>query len=543
MTLRVTLCLILAAIGTAGSFAADPAEPVLKTPEPNLQAPIIGPLPQAKPSVPSVSVRTHNSIDNFLAARWRTQYARPAPLSDDATFARRAWLDIAGIIPTLDDLGHFLKRDRADRAKLIDELLDSSRYPDHWTAFWGDLLRENSRIQGAPDFTFRDYIRKALRENRPYDRWVREMIAASGSTDEEPATTFLLRNNVDPNELTVSVTQVFLGTQLKCVQCHDSNTAEPWTQDHFLGVAGFFAGTRRRLDHTEPFTTRDGKKRQRKVFAVRDLRKANGRFFTGAESALGPGRPGLADLVTRADNPYFARVAVNRLWAKLMGAGLVEPPDAFGPHNPPSHPQLLDYLALEFVESGYDLKHIIRLICNSRAYQLDSAGGYAPPSSDRRLFNKQTLRRLTAEQLWDSVLVCCGLDRFDPNRITFAIDQFYPPRPNSFLAVFEAHDRKTIHQRNTDATITQALTLMNGPFLNRAVQIRRSHPLHEWRRSGDPPRTIVRKLFRHTLSRDPTRRELKITLRHLPENDRHRDLVWSDVHWALINTREFMFIR
>lgn len=540
MTLRVHACFLLAAIGAAVSHGAGPAEHDIDPPQPKPHAPIISSLPQAKPPVPRVSVRTHNPIDNFLAARWRAERARPAPLSDDPTFARRAWLDIAGIIPTLDDLRRFLKRDRAHRAKLIDDLLDSSRYPDHWTAFWGDLLRETSRIQGAPDFAFRDYIRQALRENRPYDRWVRQMIAASGSPAEEPATAFILRNNVDPTELTVSVTQVFLGTQLKCVQCHDSNTAEPWTQDHFLGVAGFFAGTRRRLDHTESFTTRNGKKRQRKVFAVRDLRKAKGRFFTGAESDLGSGRPGLADLVTRADNPYFARVAVNRLWAKLMGAGLVEPLDAFGPDNPPSHPRLLDYLALEFVESGYDLKHIIRLICNSRAYQLDSARGYPPARDNRRLFAQHVLRRLTAEQLWDSVLVCCGLHRLDPNRFAFAIDQFYPPRPNSFLAVFEAHDRKTIHERNTDATIPQALTLMNGPFLNRAVRIHRFHPLHKWRSSGDPPRTIARKLFRNTLSREPTAQELKTTLRYLPQTN--RDPSWSDVHWALINTREFMFI-
>ncbi len=499
---------------------------------------LIRPLPDQKPSPPDGRGSYQNDIDRFIAARWREQGERPAPLCDDETFIRRVYLDLAGVIPPHGDVQAFQDESRDRRDKLVDRLLSSDRYAEHWAVFWGDLFREQSNIRGMPRMAFRDYILDSLRRNKPYDAWVREMLQAGGNGQDNPETGFLLRHRNDRNDAVVSITQVFLGLQLKCAQCHD-HPYEAWKQDDFKGMAGFFKGTRRRRAFVKE-VDRNGRTVERQIDEVVSNGKGKGRFLTGDKPYLGRGRIALANLVTERANPYFARVAVNRLWAKLMGAGLVDPPDEFSVSNPPSHPALLDWLAIEFVDSGYDLKHVLRLICKSRTYQLASRGrrGAAQDDEGVRLYAQMPLRRLTAEQLHDSILRACGVLSIGRPATRPAIEKPYPARNGSFLQVFGSHDRKTVHERDTEGTIPQALTLMNGDFVNRSVRAYAQRTIRKWLKSGMSRGDVVERMFVATLCRKPTARERKWSLEMANSVDG-----WSDVQWALINSREFMFIR
>lgn len=501
---------------------------------------IIAPLPREKPVPPKTSLLTNNEIDQFIAERWQAERVRWASLSSDEQFLRRVYLDLTGVTPTLDEVGALIKRGRPNRAAIIDQLLASPRYADHWTTFWGDLLREETNIRGAAPFAFRDYIRDSLKANKPFDQFVSELITAEGDTSQNPAALFFMRHDGDAEELTITLTQTFLGTQLKCAQCHD-HKFEPWLQKDFEGMRDFWRGTRRQRIREETVNRPRGGTVTVPIFEVTTRREGSGRFLTGDEPELGGGREALAAMMTDRRNPYFARVIVNRLWAKLMGAGLVEPVDEFSPANPPSHPELLDWLAIDFIENGYDLKRTLRLICNSRTYQLETTGGVVAGEQglEKRLFQRMPLKRLTAEQLHDSILTTTGLlgrDRWEP-----AVEQVYPPRAGSFLATFNAHDRQTIHERSSEATIQQALELMNGAFLNSAVRIGADHPLTAWMRETKDADVLIERLYWHTLTRAPTKAEEKLARQHLSSAGWSLD-AWSDLHWALINTREYMFV-
>jgi hypothetical protein len=308
-------------------------------------------------------------------------------------------------------------------------------------------------------------------------------------------------------------------------------------------MRNFWNATRRRRAETSEVESRNGT-REIQLLEVLDRPKVkpNGECFTGRTSQKGRGRDALADLVTRRDNPFFARAAVNRIWAKLMGAGLVEPVDGFSASNPPSHPELLDWLAVEFVEHNYSLKHIIRVICNSQAYQRQSTGGrHGNAPSDLRLFEKMPLRRMTAEQLHDSILAACGAWNLnDRSRWAPAIEKRYPANPNEFLATFGTHDRASIHERDTDLTIPQALELLNGDFLNAAIGWHGGNPIRDWADTGASADVAIERLFYATLTRKPDRRERRIIAEYISKNP-GRD-GWSDLLWTMINTREFMFI-
>ncbi len=508
----------------------------------------IDPLPLEPPLPPQTRLVVANDVDRFIAARWEEADVRPVKTATDFDFLRRVYLDLVGRIPTFEEVEKYAGSGRKDHdANLVDELLDSRGYADHWAIFWGDLLLEQYRMDGVENNAYRDYIHDSLRKNKPFDEWVREMIAARGMVRDNPAAAFVLRQKADAEELTIATTQVFLGTQLKCAQCHD-HPFEAWKQTDFNGMKGFWDATRRRLGRVETVTNRAGQEEQMRFDQVISGDGAHGVFLTGAVSAKGDGVDGLADLITARDNPYFARVAVNRLWAKLFGRGLVDPVDAFKPDNPPSHPELLDWLAWEFITHDYDLKHILRLLATSRTYHLDTSGPPLPAkTADGPFFERMALRRMTAEQLHDSIVSATGLDhraRGEQGEARFAIDVRYPTPSGSFLSVFGSHDRNTIHERDAEATIPQALALLNGELLNDAVQLHDGHPVRRWLKKGDSVETALRRLWVQTLTREPTPAELATAskyIRSAPRND--ADKAWSDVHWAMINTREFMFIR
>ncbi|MCZ6699373.1 MAG: DUF1549 and DUF1553 domain-containing protein [Planctomycetota bacterium] len=545
-------------ISATWTLAEDPPIPTFEKTRPKGDRKFFAPLPAEKPSVPEVRMgvfRPYNPIDNFILTALKENKKRPKRQCNDWDFARRASLDLLGVIPTAADIAdRYLKWKKDERrGKWVDLLLAQQQYADHWTTFWGDLLREKGRIRGAPRNALKNYIHKCLQENRPYDRWVREMLASEGQPMKKPETAFILRDRADAADLTVTVTQTFLGMQLKCAQCHD-HPFDWWTKDEFDGMAAFWRGTQARAYKRETVFRR-GNKINNPFLEVRSRqKKGKGTFLTGVTSDQGRGTRGLADLVTRRDNPFFARVAVNRLWKKMMGIGLVNPQDNFSPRNKPSHPELLDWLAMEFIEHNYDLKHILRLIANSMTYQqtttehLARIGRRRTEATDQAdigqgaLYNGMLLRRMSAEQIHDSILVATGRYLADNRRFTPSIQVTYPPAPRSFLRAFGCTDRETLQERNTAGGIQQALTLLNGDLINDAVMMHQDHPIEYWRKQRRfNTNQTVEALFVQVLTRQPTQRERAMALRFLAGGQ--RDSSWEDLQWALLNTREFQFIR
>ena len=543
------------------------AQPDFSATRPQVEQRILDPLPTAQPEPPmGVRARANNPIDQFIAANWAKYRVIPHALCSENEFVRRAYLDITGVIPTVDQVTAYLESSTTNRRpNLIDELLASPRYADHWTAFWGDLLREQSYVQGVEVNSFRRYIRQSLHHNKRYDQWVWEMITATGMAKDNPAANFILRDRGNDENLTIATTQVFLGTQLKCAQCHD-HPFDVWEQRDFNDMQKFWSGTRTPVGRQEKVGD-ENSMRTIPFFAVVGGTNSSSRFFTDERPDAGyAGRVALADWIVRPQNPYFARVAVNRLWAELMGRGLVDPPDGFSVLNPASHPALLDWLAIEFINSDYDLKHILRLILNSRTYQLSSVdtgvkrapvpekaildgevikdltGNYLDAETGLPivLFDAMPIRRMTAEQLHDSILISTGLYQLNPERYTPAVERRYPDN-NGFLGLFGSPDREIIQARQTEATIPQALELLNGWFINYGVALHEENPIKRWIVQGVDGPEILRRLYLHTLSREPMRSEVRTVKRYI--GDGRQPERWSDVHWALINTREFMFIK
>lgn len=550
-------CLVVSLMVFGSASSASAQFPSFKSTRPDGPKEILPPLSREKPAPPVVrygKFKPFNEIDQFILARLKAEKIRPKNVCDDWTFARRASLDLVGITPTLEELERYMAWDKRERReKWVDLLLKQRHFADRWTIVLGDLLRERGRVNGAPQNALRDYLYSALEENKPFDELVRSLISAEGASEQNLATGFLLRDRLDADVLAVSVSDAFLGVQLKCAQCHD-HPFDYWTQDDFNGMAGFYRGTRRDMARMQKTNGRE-----RPMFGVRHVeRRAAGQFLTGASSELGNGPSALAELITSRDNPYFARVSVNRVWEQMMGVGLVNPSSNFSPLNPASHPELLDWLAIDFVESGYDIKHVLRKIALSRTYQQSSSDSLkswlsvvrhnrqTPSEEDDivpgSLYEGMKLRRMSAEQINDSILVATGHypNGFRGNRPSARTT--YPPRPRSFLRIFGASDRETIPDGRLDGSIQQALSLMNGNFVNGAVRSHPNHPIRRWR--GDRnlnASSTLDAVFYQVLTRKPTKRERKWAI-EVVGNSRG-DAGWEDLQWALFNTREFQFIR
>lgn len=555
VTPKVLVALAVTAL-VAPAALAQTALPDFSHSRPKGPRQLLDPLPKAPPELPEVRFgvfRPFNGIDHFILARLKTEKVRPKPLCDDFDFARRTSLDICGVIPNIEDLERFRRWKEPQRREMwIDLLLDSKQYADHWTIYWGDLIRERGRVFGMPENALKGYIHRSLLEEKPFDAIVREMIAATGSGDTNPATGFVLQDRADADTLTISIGEVFMGVSIRCAQCHD-HPFDWWTKQDFEGMAAFWRNTAARIA-AAPDGGDDRPMRQTPVLEVlRTRREPRGAFLTGATSSLGAGPEALAELLTDRANPYFARVIVNRIWDKMMGVGLVNPPSNFSPLNPPTHSELLDWLALEFVSSGYDIKHIIRLIATSRTYQQTSVepkkrkialvqrgGEDEDDPVNGSLFESAILRRMTAEQIHDSILAATGrysgAGAFRP-----AIDVTYPPGPRSFLRTFGASDRETVGSKPADGSIQQALTLLNGDFVNSAVRYHDNHPLRRWRSErGLTANQMIEALFYQVLTRAPTKKEMDWAMSYVTGGDEGS---WEDLQWALFNTREFQFIR
>lgn len=503
-------------------------------------------------------------IDRQIDAMLLEKQVVAAPPASDAEFLRRVSLDIAGRIPTATRAAAFLDDSDPDkRAKLIDELLADSAYGRHFAVQWTNLIDACGSPPQSMRSGFAEWLTAAFNAGRGWGAIVRDLLSSEG-TSTESATWFVRANLREPNLLAGTSAQFFLGLRIQCAECHD-HPFDSWTQEDFWGYAAFFGRVREvAVEKGKKLAEGvDPKKRPANAppgafIAIPSEGGAKGagrlvtaRFLGGDRPELpddGPVRPQLAAWVTAADNPYFARATVNRLWAHFFGRGFVDPVDDFRFGGNFVHEPLLNRLAAEFAASGHDLKHLIRALTLSRAYQRASraarpaADADAEPDDDPALFARMQVKVLRPEALHESLLVATGRTKLPGglgSPIPFEIyagDKGRASRLRSdveFVKFFGTQDPSGPAVDFTHG-IPQMLALMN------AAQFHQTTPVVEkLAKSGAGPESAVETLFLGTLSRRPTEKEAARFRQYLESRD-DPTAGLSGIAWILTNTAEFM---
>lgn len=492
-----------------------------------------------------------NKLDAIAAAEWKRLGVQPAPLADDATFLRRVFLDLIGTLPTENEARKFQVDTAANkRSRLVDELLARPEYVDYWSLKWGDLLRAHRRYLGDKGLaSFNGWIRQSVRDNKPLDVMTRELLTAQGNLfTNGPVGYFFIDEKVE--DLAETTSQVFLGIRLQCTKCHH-HPNEVWSQDDYYGLAAFFSkletkdsGTAgARFGGPKSIRASDKENPNRKpqmVVAPRVFGSTQSQSQT--PGVLADPRQQLADWMTKPDNPYFARNFVNRYWAALLGTGLVEPVDDMRATNPASLPALLDALSQDFVEHRFDVKHLLRTICNSRVYQL--APELNPPrDAEGTLFTHRVPRRLSAEVLLDAInQVTNTTETFVGQPVgTRAIALPDPTIASHFLNTFGRPQRNNPCEcaRGSNTDLSQALHLANSSALHEKI-LSPTGRLAERLKANRTDDEIVEELYLTALARHPTDEE-RLAIRETLAAGTPRDEAWQDIMWALLNCSEFVF--
>ena len=503
---------------------------------------------------------TNNFIDAALREKWQTLRLLPSGLCDDATFVRRAFLDLTGAIPKGSEARAFVEdKTEGKRAKLIDDLLQRPEFADYWTLKWADLLRVEEIVLDRKGVgVFHGWIRESLAANKPLDKFVQEILTAMGSTYQVAPANYY-RALRQPDLRAEAVAQVFLGTRLNCAKCHN-HPFEHWTMDDYYGFAAVFDGIDYEIKENKRYDKADKKNyigeqivklgNKRKLKHPRNGSLPELRLLGGDHLKMDNQR--LRKMGTwLSSHPLFAKVQVNRIWYQLMGRGLVDPVDDFRATNPALNPELLDALAKDFAKNGFDLRQAIRRICASRAYQLSSRPNRFNRDDDLN-FARVVPRRLEAEQLLDSVHLALGaLPEFEgykkPMRAVTVpgIRATYRPRKptmgDKFLHLFGKPERQTDSdtERINETSLAQVFELTSGGTLN-GLLIKSDNTLAGMLKLGDGE--LVNELYWTLLSREPGAVEYESALRHLDKATKRREAV-EDLAWALLNAKEFLLRR
>lgn len=488
-------------------------------------------------------------VDEQVFAKLRSLGIPASPDCDDATFLRRVTLDIAGRLPTVDELRRFEQNPASSREKrdaVIDRLLDSEEYADYFAGKWGAILR-NRRSGGSLQFhtmAFHFWIRQSLLENKPYDQFVSELLTASGSPANTPAVSWYAQV-ADTDQRTEDAAQLFLGQRVQCARCHH-HPYEKWSQADYAQLAAFFSLVSKKPSDSSQeaeFFSRPGAPTAKHPKSGQALPPAGLDADPAPVGKDEDPRQALAGWMVAPENPFFARTLANRYWKHFMGRGLVEPEDDLRVTNPPSNPPLLDALADHFVASGYDLKQLIRLICRSHAYAFSSDADEIN-IQDRRAHSRYYPKRLTAEVLLDAVDVVtetttafAGLP--SGTRAVALPDTGF----NSyFLDVFGQPQSTTACEceRSQEANLAQSLHLLNSEEVQGKLS---SDSGRAARMAARPPQedaASVTELYQAALGRKPNDDELKTVLAYLAQRSERRAAM-EDIVWSLINSKEFLF--
>ncbi len=503
-----------------------------------------------------------NFVDHHIFRKLTLLGLPPSKLVDDASFLRRVTLDIAGRIPTQTETEAFLADSHNNkRAAKIDALLDSPEYADWFANKWSAVLR-NKRAQDTyarGTYAFHDWIRTSFAENKPFDQFVGEIVTASGEIGHNPATAWY-RSVTDSKEQMQDVAQVFLGIRMQCAQCHH-HPYEKWSQDDYYGFTAFFSTLQKKPGH-QPDEQIVFHKRKDAASQNPNTKEVLKPTPLGGEAFAIPAeedpRLALADWMRDRENPYFAKMLVNRYWKHFFGRGIVEPEDDMRVTNPATHPELIEDLAEYFVVSGYDLKDLIRVICNSHTYQLSAEpNGYN--TNDRQNYSRYYPRRLPAEVLLDAINdVAMTTERFngqEPGTRAIALPDDRYNKDVYFLSVFgrPEMDSACECERTLDANLAQSLHLINSTTIQSKLTDSGGRAAKLAGKPDAPDEARIRELYLNAFSREPNVEELGTAVAHL-ETKRKRAIedeavseaqaereAFEDILWALVNTKEFLF--
>ncbi len=583
----------------------------------NQQQPVRLAFIPARPDFNWSKPRPDNFIDEHIFAKLKILRTNPSELCSDEVFLRRAYLDLLGLLPTAEEARACVADKRRDkRARLVDQLLERPEFADFWALKWADLLRvEDRTLDRKGTEIFHRWIRQSIAGHKPFDQFVRALITARGSTYLNPPANFY-RANRDPITRAEAVAQVFLGTRLQCAQCHN-HPFDRWTQNDYYDWAAVFAKVNYKVLRNDRRDENDNHefKGEQIVYLARNAEVKNPRLGKPARprvlGATTPmeldGKPELADdadrasnianrpeaaprPATRGDGPsglrrvsvhqtatdneqlttdeleqlanwltsptntFFAKSQVNRVWFHLMGRGIVDPIDDFRPTNPPSHPALLDALAADFVKHGFDLRRTIRLIMNSRTYQLSSEPNDTN-HDDELDFSHAYIRRLSAEQLLDCQFEVAGvapkLRGYPAGTRASQLAGAHTERRRGekissadlFLELFGKPQRLLTCEceRSMDTTMGQAFQLISGPLVNDLLTAPENR-LNRLLASGKPDSHLVTELYWSTLTRAPTITEAGRAAGLLGQTNDQRAAL-EDLTWSLLNSKEFVLRR
>ena len=586
------------------------------------------------PATRMAAVARAAKIDEMVEANYARYQIKPNAMTTDEQFLRRIYIDIAGTIPNLKQIRLFISNtDPNKRSKLIDTLLSQEGYASNFYNYWADILRlkDNQLTNNVPGKPYCEWVKECLETNKPYDTFVYEMLTAEGKVWDNPASGYLLRDAGMPLDAVNNTVRIFLGTQIGCAQCHN-HPFDHWTQKEFYQMAAFMAGTATRrngqdkkfgggnvvnklkeeLKKTDP--KYDGGGKYNRIFngnlmevydrpgqlqLPHDYQYDDGKpkqtvapktlFDPPAKIEKGePPRAAFARWMTSPENPRFAKAIANRLWKKSFGVGQIEPVDDLKDNSQAENPELMDFLTAEMIRLKFDMKEYLRIIYNTKVYQREASHAEITPG-DEYHFPGPILRRMTAEQIWDSFITMAaykpGDYQAEPANVEAKLlnvdlakataSQIYerdqqlrstelkksreardkdhtykglllvraselpsPRPPGHFLRQFGQSDREAIEVSSVDGSVPQVLQMFNGPITHMLLEpksVMYNNVIAE--KTNDMRVDVV---FQSILTRRPTLDERKTAL---AEVKAHGDAGYGNVIWALVNTREFLFIQ
>ncbi len=571
-------------------------------------------------------------IDELVELNYIKHGVEPNPPATDEQFVRRIYLDISGRIPSYLEVNRFVTaRDSQKRVRLIDQLLNSRGYASHHFNYWGDILRVSDRLNNnVSALPFNEWIKKCLEENKPYDKFVYEMLTASGKPYENVATGYIIRDAGMPLDAVNNTVRVFLGTQIGCAQCHN-HPFDRWTQKEFYQLAAFMYPTRDRIavrgakGEKPPMTRLTEEMKQidpsylgggqfarflrANTYAVWDTKRplklphdyayddaapndvVQLVTLFGAKAPLSEStssREAFAVWLTSAENPRFAMTVANRMWKKCFGIGLIEPEDDIKDDTVAENPELMQFLTDEMVRLNFDLKEFLRVLHNTKTYQRQASSEEASPEETYH-FPGPVLRRMTAEQVWDSFIALATFSPDDYQRrpaeveadlynvdllnisakeivdrqeqlteatrgknerlrdknhrykgllLVRASELPLPARPDHFLRQFGQSDRELIQVSSVDGSVPQVLQMFNGPITHMLLES--GSLMHHNVTSKTRLDSQIDVIFTCILSRRPSKEEKEIAK---AEIDEQGPAGFGNVIWALVNTREFLFVQ
>ncbi len=468
-------------------------------------------------------------IDELVANKWERMKIEPSGLCSDSEYLRRVYLDLTGLPPSAEEVRAFAADPqplRAKREALVDRLIGSPEFVEHWTNKWADMLQVNAKFLGTEGAQlFRDWIRKQVAANAPYDQFVRQIVTATGSNKENPAASYwkILR---EPAEALENTTHLFLATRFNCNKCHD-HPFERWTQDQYYHLGAFFSQVELTPDPAsgKQVVLGSAVEKARPLFEiVKDAEKgdmthlrtnkvAEPSFpYPAAAEAKGARREQLAAWMTSPDNRYFASSYANRIWGYLTGVGIIEPLDDIRAGNPPTNPELLEYLTKEFIGSQFNVRHLMRLITTSRTYQLSIATNKWN-EDDRTNYSHALARRLPAEVLYDSVLKVTGSGTKLPGGTRAGLAAGGTDLPSGFLANLgrPARESSCECERSNDLQLGGVMALLSGPAVGDAIGDPKNSLAKLVGEQPDDAR-LVDEVFLRVLNRPAREAEVKKTL-------------------------------